>query len=579
MSMPRARVDHALLQETRAGGDHLPRRLLMAARAAWVVLAALILVLFILAAPRALAAMQAPCMGRLCIRGQVHVSAQWMLERQGIAVQTFGTWVFTLQIVCALAYFAVAGLIFWRRSDDRMALLGAAMLLARGATASEIVVVLDELAPIWAWLVRGLGVLGTLLLTYFCYLFPTGRFMPRWTRWLAPVWVAGAALQDVVPAVAGPSPLLGRLTSLFFDAWLASLAIAQLYRYRHAATATQRRQTRWVIAAVAVGIGGYAVVDVVRLAVRLGMPGALPAVPLASSIAYYVLMLLVPLAFGVAIMREGLYDIGSILNRTLVYGTLTACVVGLYILVVGYLGTLFHAEGSLLVSLVATGLVAVLFQPLRERLQRAINRLMYGDRDDPYAVISRLGRRLETALAPDAVLPAIVQTVREALKLPYVAIELAVTGQARTTGDHHPQPTRDQGLSDDAAWEIVASAGKPAGEHLVLPLVYQGEPLGRLVLGPRAPGDGWNAADRRLLADLARQTGTAVHAIRLTLDLQQARARLVAAREEERRRLRRDLHDGLGPVLASLALQADTAREMVPSDPAEAVALLDDLTA
>lgn len=186
MSMPRVRFDHALLRETRAGGDHLPRRLLMAARSAWVVLAALILVLFILAAPRALATMQALCTGRLCIRGQVHVSAQWMLERQGIAVGTFGTWVFTLQIVCALAYFAAAGLIYWHRSDDRMALLGAAMLLAWGATASEIMVVLDELAAIWAWLVRGLGVLGTLLLTYFCYLFPTGRFMPRCRTWFRP---------------------------------------------------------------------------------------------------------------------------------------------------------------------------------------------------------------------------------------------------------------------------------------------------------------------------------------------------------------------------------------------------------
>ncbi len=271
--------------------------------------------------------------------------------------------------------------------------------------------------------------------------------------------------------------------------------------------------------------------------------------------AHYLLMLLVPLAFGMAILRARLYEIDSLINRALVYGALTTCVAGLYVLVVGYVGTLVRLENNLPISLVATGLGAVLFQPLRERLQRGANRLMYGDRDEPYTAISRLGRRLETALAPEATLPAIVQTVREALKLPYVAIAVDQDGRCAT----------------------AASSGTPVPDTLALPLVYQGETLGQLILGPRAPGAGWSAADRRLLADLGRQAGTAVHAIRLTLELQHARARLVTAREEERR-LRRDLHDGLGPVMAALALQADTARELVRDDPDTAVELLDDLT-
>ncbi|HEY0733391.1 MAG TPA: sensor histidine kinase, partial [Herpetosiphonaceae bacterium] len=109
-------------------------------------------------------------------------------------------------------------------------------------------------------------------------------------------------------------------------------------------------------------------------------------------------------------------------------------------------------------------------------------------------------------------------------------------------------------------------------------LSYGSEIVGQLILGPRSPGESWSPNDRRLLLDLARQSGTAVHAMRLTLDLQHARTRLVTAREEERRRLRRDLHDGLGPTLAALALQADTARDLLRSDPDEAEALLDNLT-
>lgn len=526
---------------------------LLCARIAWLGLAGLILALLVVAAPRDLAVMQTPCVSRLCVRGQIPRQDLPLLADYGISLETFGAGIFTLQFGCALMYIAVASAIFRRRSHDWTALLGSAMLLAWGATTSEILTPLDALAPLWWWLVTLIWLLSSSLITYFFFLFPSGRFVPHWTRWLAPVWIAGTNLHDLLPLIVGRSLLIGRLTSLFFDAWMLSLALAQLYRYRYVATPEQRRQTRWVLTGVVVGLGGTALLDLLRIiAVERALPIPSPVISGAS----YVLMMFVPIAFGMAILRDQLYGIDSIINRTLVYAGLTACVIGLYGLVVGYLGTLFHRENNLLISLVATGMVAVLFQPLRERLQRVVNRLMYGDRDDPYAVVSRLGRRIEETIAPDAVLPTIVQTVREALKLPYVAITIAQDGEQTT----------------------AATTGSPVPEPLVLPLSYGSEIVGQLILGPRAPGEGWSQSDRRLLLDLARQSGIAVHAMRLTLDLQQARARLITAREEERRRLRRDLHDGLGPTLAALALQADTARDLVRSDPDEAEALLDNLT-
>jgi signal transduction histidine kinase len=265
--------------------------------------------------------------------------------------------------------------------------------------------------------------------------------------------------------------------------------------------------------------------------------------------------LLIPLAIGIAILRYRLWDIDIIINRTLVYGALTAIVAGLYVLVVGALGALVQSRGNLLISLIATGLVAALFQPLRDYLQRAVNRLLYGDRDDPYAVLSRLGKRLETALAPDAVLPTIVETVKEALKLPYAAILLRQGEEFRT----------------------MAESGRSVGEPVRLPLVYQSETVGRLLLAPRAPGETFSPLEWQLLDDLARQAGIAAHAVRLTADLQHSRERLVTAREEERRRLRRDLHDGLGPQLAALTLKLETARNRLTHDPL-ADALLADIT-
>ncbi len=194
---------------------------------------------------------------------------------------------------------------------------------------------------------------------------------------------------------------------------------------------------------------------------------------------------------------------------------------------------------------------------------------MFGERDDPYQVLLRLGQRLETTLAPDKVLPTIVETVAQALKLPAVAIAWKPGGE-----------TAAKSL-------IAASYGdiQDSDRCLHIPLVYQQEAVGELVLAPRSPGESLDAADQRLVYDLARQVSLAVHAVRLTadlhrltLDLQRSRERLVLAREEERRRLRRDLHDGLGPRLASLTLKLETARNRLAPDPLADLLLSDLIT-
>jgi len=227
---------------------------------------------------------------------------------------------------------------------------------------------------------------------------------------------------------------------------------------------------------------------------------------LLASTCWWLVLDILPLTLALAVLRYGLWQIDPLINRTLVYGALTATIVGVYVGVVGGLGALVQARGSLLVSLLATGLVAVLFHPLRERLQRTVNRLMYGERDDPFAVLAHLGGRLEATLSPEAVLPAIVETVAQALRLPYAAIALQQEDEA----------------------PLVTSYGRPCGEPISLPLVYQAAPVGRLILSPRAPGESFGAADQRLLDGLARQVGVAAHAVRLTADLQRSARQAVA---------------------------------------------------
>jgi signal transduction histidine kinase len=346
---------------------------------------------------------------------------------------------------------------------------------------------------------------------------------------------------------------------------LGSAIFGQVYRYRRVSNRVQRQQTKWVVFGIAMGLAIFLIVNIV-VSATVPVPtsaGELSTL-MVGAVLMYGALLLIPLSIGIAMLRHQLFDVDVLINRALVYGALTACVIGLYVLVVGYLGVLFRTNGNLAISLLATGLVALLFQPLHNRLRRDVNRLMYGERDDPYAVLSRLGQRLEATIAPEAVLPTIVQTVKESLKLPYVAIAL-----------RHKD-----------ALNVAASAGIPVDDALRLPLVYQNEMVGQLLLALRAPGESFSPDDLRLLEDLAREAGVAVHAVRLntdlqrlTVDLQRSRERLVTAREEERRRLRRELHDGLGPTLASLAQRLDSTRKLVPRDPDAAVALLDDLKA
>jgi signal transduction histidine kinase len=207
---------------------------------------------------------------------------------------------------------------------------------------------------------------------------------------------------------------------------------------------------------------------------------------------------------------------------------------------------------------------------------------MYGERDDPYVVLSRLSQQLKTTLAPAAVLPNLAEAVAQTLKLPYVAIALHRSSEFKVLSSELEIAGTQNSKLKTQNFDIIASYGElpVAPLHanlLVLPLIYQGEQVGELRLAPRSGEEGFSAAEQRLLEDIALQAGVAAHAVRLTADLQRSRERLVATREEERRRLRRDLHDGLGPQLASLTLTLAAARELLRHDVDAADRLLGEL--
>ena len=348
--------------------------------------------------------------------------------------------------------------------------------------------------------------------------------------------------------------------------WLALVvasAASLVTRFRYG-TAVARQQIAWLAYAVVLTTTAF-VVDAVVAAFA-------PAVYPQVFAVVQVVPVVVPIAATVAILRYRLFDIDRLINRTLLYGLLTACVIGIYIIVVGGVGVVFDSlQGGIALSLLATGVVAVLFAPMREALQRRIDRWIYGNRADPYHTLAMLGQRLGRSLPAEAVLPTVASAVAEALRVPYAAIEVA---------------TRDE--FGDVGFRVAAEHGapKPTAASMTVPLSYAGEQVGRLVLGGHHRTVDLSPSDRKVLGDLSGQIGIALHAsqsemqaIRLADDLRHSRERLVLAREEERRRIGRDLHDGLGPQLAGLTMTLEAARELVRTDPAHAEQLLTGLLA
>jgi signal transduction histidine kinase len=462
-------------------------------------------------------------------------------------------------ILVAIVIQLTMGFVFFKRPDEPIA---RAMFLASAALVSATtwsigLTVADMVGKVGFWLYT-VSSTGVFMLVWVGALHSILLFPNPWPplaryRWIVPAFYVVPYLVFAAVTLAFPAPDALKWhqnmggTIGYLEAGYGLAAIAAAFRsFRAARDPVSRAQVRWVATSF---------VFAFFCAFTLGMlPGIVLGYPLLSWSIIALTGLTFPLAFAVAILRYRLFDIDVILNRTLVYGALTFIVIGLYIGIVGGMNALFQSN-NFAISLVVTALVAVVVQPVRDRLQRAVNRLMYGERDDPYAVLARLSQRLETTLAPDSVLPTIVEAIAQTLKLPYAAISF---GDADS---HH----------------MAAVYGLPQSHTLALPLKYQHDLIGHLHVAQRSPDEPFTPAEQHLLNDIARQIGVAAHNVRLTADLQRSRERLVAAREEERRRIRRDLHDGLGPTLASHSYRLDAALDLIDQNPEAAKKLVADL--
>jgi hypothetical protein len=400
----------------------LRERWLTLARVVWVAVALLTVGVFVLSIPSEFARLQSPCTDTVSCSWLLRLTAENARELRelGVSVNIFAAYLVSLEAAFTVAPIAVGAIIFWRRPDDRMTFLVSLVLLMYWAGITFPYHLL-ELPRLWEALSAVVALIGVAAIILFMYVFPDGHFVPRWARWLALVSIAVFA-----PSILFPYSLLSLwrhplLNALVSAAVFGAIVLVQAYRYKRVSDATQRQQTKWVVLGIVAAAVGYCMFPVLNL-----LQGGV-LVSLLGYTAALLLLVLLMLSIVVAVLRYRLYDIDLIINRTLVYGTLTTLLVAVYVGSVVSLQAALRAltgQESQLAIVASTLLIAALFNPLRRRTQAFVDRRFYRSKYDAAKTLSAFNARLRDETDLDALNAELVGVVRETMQPAHVTLWL-----------------------------------------------------------------------------------------------------------------------------------------------------------
>jgi len=415
-----------------------------------------------------------------------------------------------------------------------------------------------------------------LLLVLLFLLFPDGRALS--SRWRLIGWVAlgsfllmflgtyvadgaieGFGIQNPY-AILPAAEALGLVTFLVLFATVIASVVALIVRLRRA-RGDERQQLRWFAYASAL----------LPVSFFLYFVGGNRTTDLAGAALLGVAVVGIPVSAAIAIFKYRLYDIDVVIGKTVVVGVLAAFVTAVYVAVVVGIGALVGSRGgepSVLLAVVATAVVAVAFQPVRQRAQRLADRVVYGERATPYDVLSDFSERLAGAFATQDLLPTMARMLAEGTGAARADVWLRVEDRMRPAGSWPPDaaPLEPVLISGDALPSIDSV-------DLGAPVRHQGELLGAVTISKK-PGEQPTPIEERLVSDLAAQAGLVLSNARLIEDLRASRQRLVAAQDEERRRIERNLHDGAQQQLVALAVKQRLAEGLIERDPQRARGVL-----
>jgi hypothetical protein len=408
-------------------------RRLVAARVVWLVVSVLSVGLYLASIPayyHAIVTFTDPDFRPEAVRAS--------LETSGVSVEFYAACLLVLGFVSTVVWVAVGTIMFLRRADNWVAVFASLALVtfATLSLPSSTPALADQSFAVWLPM-RLLALFGTTALYTFYLLFPTGRFVPGWTRWAAILFVAHDAFFYLFPEsifnIASSFPLLDTVTLAAF----ACIAIgSQMYRYRYVSTPVDRRQTKWVVFGLVVaGLGGSAI----ELPISGSPLGQFsPLYALALDAGFFVFLTLIPLSVGVAIVYARLWDIDIVIRRTLVYGTLTACLALVYFGGVAVAQAIFHilsgnVDRPQVAVVVSTLVIAALFNPARRRIKSFIDRRFYRSKYDARKTLDAFSATLSHETDLDALSEDLVTVVRETIQPSHVSLwlrrETGVKGQ------------------------------------------------------------------------------------------------------------------------------------------------------
>lgn len=392
-------------------------------RALWVMTVGAVLLAYIPVLRNSFVRIHQFCSEPNCSNGQLDAQAVSALHALGLPIQAYAAWDDLLVIVSLAVFTAVGGLIVWRRSTDRMGALAGFTLLLFGGITFPLGTPMDVLrveGPTWGPVVNVLALAGSIAITLFIFLFPDGRFVPRWM--VFPTLLA--SLLDIPAYLAPGSALDGQdgnpgnpILSILWVAGLLMMVVAQVYRYRAVSNPIQRQQTKWAVLGIASALTCFLGLILVG--------GTVPAVSHTGGIylvfnsLFRFVMLPIPIGIGFAMLRYRLWDVDVFINRALVYASLTLTTVGIYVGGVIGLQALFRAvtgQSSDLAIAIATLAVAALFNPWRHRLQGFIDRRFYRRKYDATRVLAAFSTRLRDEVDLDQLSADLLSATQETLQ-------------------------------------------------------------------------------------------------------------------------------------------------------------------
>jgi hypothetical protein len=328
----------------------------------------------------------------------------------------------SVNVIILLVYVVVGVVLFWRKSDNRLALLASLSLVLFPVAFS--VQVVGTLPAMWTLPVEIVEMLGNICLGFFFFVFPSGRFVPRWASLLMVEWIAYWAISDFFPQ----SPLANSWLFVFpLPVTAICLIVLQVYRYRRVSTPVQRQQTKWVVAGFSFAFGPLVIAQTIEFALLAQL---FPQSSLAISLlqmAFSLLLLLFPLSLGFAILRYRLWDIDVLVNRALVYGSLTISLGLIYAgLVIGFQSLLraFTNQTNGIVIVASTLAIAALFQPLRSRIQQVIDRRFYRRKYDAARTLTTFSTTLRSEVDLEQVSTHLLTAVQETMQPTHISLWL-----------------------------------------------------------------------------------------------------------------------------------------------------------